>query len=500
MKRLSAPFFLGTLAPLFLGALALAASPARADKPRCRLERLDPALLKDDKLRLYAGVIELEGQFVEGMTPGQFTLLIDRKPAGKAEKVQAFSSVKEEVDVALVVEVAAQYKKALENVKEALREFLDDQPASMKVSLITFGSDFGKVAPKFIGAPMMSGQLDDLSPDDDSADVRMADAIRFALGELKKLEPSEPGKVPPRRVIVLVSDGLNAKMDRLTFKKLGDDAARAGVPIHTIAYSPIDERGPLLNLGELSKRSNGTFRWAKNATDLKEQLDTLGDEIRKQYVITFPVDLSTTEKHSFGLVCGALRSNVLGGRGQFGSVVVATAGMAWYWWVLILLGAALALLFALGLFLQWREKRKGQPALPGGPKQPKPAKIKPAVPGKATGPQPIAARAPVQAASVRGGTLMAVTGGLYGQRFPLPMNAPFTIGKGPGHALTIGDDPSVSTHHCELRFDGAGFVLRDLGSTNGTFLNGHRLAAPQRLSDGDLVRCGVNTQFKLRID
>jgi pSer/pThr/pTyr-binding forkhead associated (FHA) protein len=38
-----------------------------------------------------------------------------------------------------------------------------------------------------------------------------------------------------------------------------------------------------------------------------------------------------------------------------------------------------------------------------------------------------------------------------------------------------------------------------VGSTNGTFVNNHRLTQPMRLNDGDLLRCG-NTQMKFRTE
>jgi DNA-binding response OmpR family regulator len=51
-------------------------------------------------------------------------------------------------------------------------------------------------------------------------------------------------------------------------------------------------------------------------------------------------------------------------------------------------------------------------------------------------------------------------------------------------------DPRVSRHHAELRRTGDGFLLADLGSTNGTNLNGHLVSQPLPLRDGDHVEIG----------
>jgi hypothetical protein len=45
----------------------------------------------------------------------------------------------------------------------------------------------------------------------------------------------------------------------------------------------------------------------------------------------------------------------------------------------------------------------------------------------------------------------------------------------------------VSRHHAEVRREGDGYVLADLGSKNGTWLNGLRLADPSSLQSGDLI-------------
>ncbi|MER7580993.1 DUF1707 and FHA domain-containing protein [Kitasatospora sp. NPDC097691] len=70
-----------------------------------------------------------------------------------------------------------------------------------------------------------------------------------------------------------------------------------------------------------------------------------------------------------------------------------------------------------------------------------------------------------------------------------------TIGRIPGSGLRL-HDASVSRHHAELRHEGGGWVLYDLGSTNGTHVNGRRIAGGVRVQPGDQVRFG-NLEFRL---
>ena len=51
-------------------------------------------------------------------------------------------------------------------------------------------------------------------------------------------------------------------------------------------------------------------------------------------------------------------------------------------------------------------------------------------------------------------------------------------------------DLDVSTRHAEVRAVGDGYVLADIGSTNGTYVNGVRIAREQKLNSGDVVWFG----------
>jgi len=72
--------------------------------------------------------------------------------------------------------------------------------------------------------------------------------------------------------------------------------------------------------------------------------------------------------------------------------------------------------------------------------------------------------------------------------FPLE-GEQLTIGRDSSNGVAI-NDAEVSRKHSRLSFQGGKFVIDDLGSTNGTFVNGQRLAGPVVLKAGDVVSLG----------
>ena len=70
-----------------------------------------------------------------------------------------------------------------------------------------------------------------------------------------------------------------------------------------------------------------------------------------------------------------------------------------------------------------------------------------------------------------------------------------TIGRVEDNTFQIAD-PSVSSHHCEVHLRGSEILIRDLNSTNGSFINGEKIAE-QVLKPGQTLRLG---QVELKLE
>ena len=88
--------------------------------------------------------------------------------------------------------------------------------------------------------------------------------------------------------------------------------------------------------------------------------------------------------------------------------------------------------------------------------------------------------------------LEVVTGNAVGMS--ILVDDELVIGRHADGAGRLADDQELSRAHARIVLDGNGFCsIEDLGSTNGTFLNGLRISTPQTLSVGDTLELGATT-------
>lgn len=104
--------------------------------------------------------------------------------------------------------------------------------------------------------------------------------------------------------------------------------------------------------------------------------------------------------------------------------------------------------------------------------------------------------APSAGGSSVGATRLVITGGAKeGLELSLPPEQ-LTIGRASESGLVIRDD-YTSTHHARLLLWNDGWVIQDLDSTNGTYLDGVRVIVPTQVPVNTPVKIGT-TSFELR--
>jgi hypothetical protein len=284
----------------------LLAAPPAGGKPRLRLERVDPgACASNGSVDAYVAELELEGT-LRDRPPSQFRLVLDgRELAERPLRVARFGATAVPLRLALVLESSGSYASSHDMVRAAAQDLLRALPARARVAVVVY--DWRARRTLSAATPRQAAAALDAVDPAGGAEVDLALDEALTLG-LRALGPRNPLE---RRLLVVVSDGINRSMKRDVFRALGSRARQLEVPIHPVAFSPIDERGPLLNLGELAKRSRGTLRWARRAADLRGEMLNLAREINEQLVLGFRVPDSCGRRHRLQIATGDLTSDTV---------------------------------------------------------------------------------------------------------------------------------------------------------------------------------------------
>jgi two-component system cell cycle response regulator len=88
--------------------------------------------------------------------------------------------------------------------------------------------------------------------------------------------------------------------------------------------------------------------------------------------------------------------------------------------------------------------------------------------------------------------VVVVAGAAVGAMYKLPDHQPALLGRGKRCDVKLDDD-GISRSHARIRHDGGALVVEDLGSRNGTQVNGARVDGPTPLRDGDKIQLGRTT-------
>lgn len=495
-------------------AVALAGSqPARAQEAakvstRAVVDRVlhEPASIGGTRLQIHLSALDLNGKRLLLEEAGEIKTFLGSSELKEPYSLGVYGATGSATALVIVVQATLDYQDVLPVILDALDTSLlatlDEKHTQLAILPYGEAVGTGKLAP----LKSARGKLAQITQDNSSGDPALVESVERALGVLKKAK-TEPEGRPLRKMMLVIADGRDRAGDRDRVIRLGDRARKEGVRIHSLAYAPSKQNRPLLLLGELSKRSLGTFRWARGAgaDSWAPAFVQLSDEIQKQYVVTYFLgadDDPTGKRLKVEAVRHDARSNEVkvpesqcGGLACAGycvsdrCVVLREAeGRGILGWLFLIGGIALGAIVLLGVIGYVITHRTKPIPLPPGVLPPGVVAGAPgSVPPEKGKPAPIVSNVAMPAAPRVAPHLMFITGPRAGERLPLKHG--FLIGKAPNCDLVI-EDGYTSTHHAQIGIDAYGNCrLYDAGSTNGTFVNGVRVTELP-LEHGISIRIG----------
>lgn len=469
--------------------LALTASQAQA-ADKLRLEQIDQRTAPTVKLHL--SLIDRDGRVISGKQKEEFKLSIDSAEQGAGTALATFADTKEPINVVILAEVSSAMSGVIEDEKRAIAQMADALPSNAKAALLGYSSDTKRLNEGLSNPVEVESAAKQMAIDADSgAEMHLLDAVGTALDILGTAPKGE------RKLIVIFSDGINVDMDPRPFTVKGKYAGEAKneIVIDTIGYNEFDP-SKTRNLGILAKQSNGTERLCKTAGDISTQFSNVIDEIKSQYVVSFDIAYAGGDgkPHDFQAIVGGDNG------GSYSNTLTRPIEKAKSppkvknqqpsrWWLWLLIGLGVVAVIGLIAWLVFREKPEAEPE--AAPEPQKPA----APPGAA--PQPMKTMALDMSAAGGGiavGWIVATSGKQADQTFKLKPSRT-VIGTGADCDVKV-EDQFMSSHHCEVRFDGTNYKLVDLGSTNGIVVNDKKVREHD-LIDNDQFRLG-RTEFKFK--
>lgn len=517
---------------LALGALAAVATlPAHADdgEPVVSLNRavidqidLQPSVLTGQRLRITLSALTLQGQRLDLSEPKAIKAYAGTTEIKAPYLLGTYAGTGADTAIVIVVQASMDYAEVLPAIADALESSLiGTLPERTQIAVMSYGESLGVIG-KLGPAKTALAKLRDITSDSSTGEPVLLDALERALPLLKRAKTEPPGR-PLRKMILVLSDGRDLSGDRDRVTRLGVRADKEGVRIHSFGYSPKDLRRPLLTLGELSRRSHGTFRWLRRADSWAPNFTQLADEINKQYVVSFylgadvlvagkKLRIQTTGRTEvtsanevkiptsscYGKPCEAGYCAAPDETGEIKCVVPRTeSGRGILGWILIVVAigvGALVLLGLIGWFMMRRQQRMAVPDIgaPGVvPGVVPPGVVPPGIaPPASKPPKARKGEAPAPAAPVAvtsGPRLYVLTGPRAGETIGLRHG--FMIGKAANCDLVI-DDGYTSSQHAQIGMDHfKNCRLFDHNSTNGTYVNGVRVTE-YVLQHGMTVRIG----------
>ena len=506
------------LACAFLAAAALvAAVPASASEARRAIIRaVEPR--PDGSVRVVVAFIAGDGGPATQIHASDVRFEVDDKPVAAQAEIAPFGGSDEGSATLLAVDASGSIGAPWEAVKKSLaaRVRTAFRPKKDVAAMGAIRDDWQPQVDFTDDVERVARAVEGL--ESQSTATALFQAVSQGVDQLA----GHGEEIPARRTLVVVSDGLNKKKGRTADECIAA-ARRAHVQISALIFVPKRTPEILSAIGELEKIATDTGGRAKvtsSAAEIGLAFGELRQAVLAESVLTIPAGALPTDgrEHALRVACGQAADAA-----RYAAPLIAVAapgaaeeakGAARPSWLFPIVGlvAVVAVVFVVGGIVMSRSRRRAaaeaaardeEHRLEAEEREQEAARLRaenerlaraatpqpaPAAPAAPAGPRRTEYRAPAAAEDRAAG--LRVLSGAPAVYLAIPPGGG-RIGARGGVEILLDAD-SVSGQHAEIVPLGADYGIRDLGSTNGTFVDGARIGAQAvPLRPGSQVRLGL---------
>jgi len=484
----------------------LLATTVSADTAGVVVQKVDASQFPT--VRAYVSVLATNVTPVTGLDARAFQVQEDGKPVDGLV-VDAQDPIVTALVIGTGMSMADDHK--LDRAKEAATAFVDTIAPGDRATVVSFASRVTLVQDYTADKSALKSAIDSLAPQGNTV-------LYDAVTQTVRRQAAQPER---RKPVIVLTDNVDTA-STASLEAAAAAASTAAVPVYTIGLGSAVNKDVL---GQIASGTNGKAVFLDDPADLNATFQSIIEPLRRQYALRYTSRL-TPDTATHGLAVQAAYSGQQAtGLGSFiipapvavaaptaaatvaptpaptiaaptpapvASTTIAPVGLGVDNAVLIGVLLALILVVACAWFLL---RSRG----------PAPAPVRaPAVP------EAQVTRARGDMTEVVGGTLDAgVTFIKPGREKPAPQarlviaargeqkeilsrEAVITLGRAEDKSTVFIDDPLASRAHVRIRRDGAQFSIEDLGSKNGTQLNGEPIAPEIRrpLKSNDRIAIG----------
>ena len=426
-------------------------------------------------LTAYLDILDQNGQPPGSLTPADLSAKIQGH-ALKVAEVTSFDASGEGVTYIFLLDVSKSIQRVqFEEMRTAINHWIDDLNGNDRMTIFAFGAQVRQLIDFTADKVSLKAALKNVMPTD------LQTKLYLALRDAINLRQRTDAGLSNRLVIVILSDGKD-EGSGFTADDVRALVQQSPMPIYAIGSSrlPAKERDEYLEaLNRLAILSGGLY---VGSGPLSATYNEIRQAIRRVFVVRLTCDACQVNSQSQPLEVTLTTGSVARTAQLAVNLVVPPqpTAAAEPWWKQVIswkLAIPLVLLLGIALIVVRRvvihNLRKPPPVPP--PTEPIPTPV--VQPAKVSQPG-------------RRIQLTVVTGKDHGRTDNVNLSGKTVIGRDAGCDVSYPSDSEMSAKHYELILAGEHVEVLDLGTTNGTLLNGARLVTQQRLEDGDLIRAG----------